>query len=368
MAVYTYRLFDLLTSAPLGQWPFRVDSFSRSINEAGELNASLFLSDRTAVKGWDPETIERRTALYVVRDTVPVWGGVIWRARPVDGATKASIYAQTFESYLDHREIRTSAVFTQADQLDIVRSLLTTMQADPRGNIALTASQNDSGVLRDRTYNGWERPLLLTTVQQLAEVIDGFEFTVDVGMDANGEPTRTMVLGYPQLGAARGLVLEYPGSIVDYEWPTDGISSANALSALGAGEGTSMLIRDGVSQRAADELAAGYPILEKSVSYKDVTSVTTLQAHADEDLDAAVGDVTIPTVVLRDTFPVFGTYALGDTVRIRITSPYHPARPDGSPGVDRRARIVGWKVTPPDGDKPEKIELTLGRVPYGEDF
>jgi hypothetical protein len=364
VAVYTYRLYDLLTNAPLGQWPFRVESFSRSINEAGELNASLFLSDRTQVKGWDPEAIERRTALYVIRDTVPVWGGIIWRAKPVDGATRAEIYAQTFESYLDHREIRTSVAFTLTDQLDIVRSLLTAAQVDPRGNVGMTATANLSGVLRDQAYREWERPGVLASIQALAQVIDGFEFTVDVGMDGNGQPTRTMILGYPQLGLPRGLVLEYPGSIVDYDWPTDGMTAANVWSALGAGEGTSMLIADGVSARAAAELASGYPILEKSSSYKDVTQPDVLQAHADEDLDASVGDVTIPTVTLRDTFPVFGTYALGDTVRIRITSPYHPAKADGSPGVDRSARIVAWKVTPPDGDKPEKVELTLGRIPY----
>jgi hypothetical protein len=367
MAVYTYRLFDVLSGAPMGQWPFRVESYSRSISEAGELNATLMLSDRTTVKGWDPEAIERRTALYVIRDTVPVWGGIIWRARPVDGATKASIYAQTFESYLDHREVRTSVTFTQQDQLAIVRSLLTAMQTDPKGDIGLTATANTSGVLQDRTYREWERPGVLASIQELAQLVDGFEFTIDAGLDSNDQPTRTMILGYPQLGQPRGLVLEYPGSIVDYDWPTDGMTASNVGSALGAGEGSSMLIADGVSPRAAAELAAGYPIFEKSWSYKDVRDLAALQAHADEDLDAAVGDVTIPTVTLRDTFPVFGTYALGDTVRIRITSPYHPAKADGSPGVDKSARIVAWKVTPPDGEKPEKIELTLGRVPYGED-
>jgi hypothetical protein len=366
MTVYTYRMFDLLTGAPLGEWPMRVGSFSRSINEAGELDATLFLSDRTHVKGWNPETIERRTCLYVIRDTVPVWGGIIWRAKPVDGATKANIYAQTFESYLDHRLIRETVRFNGVDQLDIARALLTAAQTDPRGNIGLTASVNTSGVLRDQTYEGWDRRGVLAALQELAELGDGFEFTVDVGLDADGEPTRTMVLGYPQLGQARGLVLEYPGSIVDYDWPTDGMGAANVASALGSGDGASMLIRDAVSQRATDELAAGYPILETTFSHKDVTTLSRLQAHADEDLDAAVGDVTIPALTVRDTFPVFGTYALGDTTRVRITSPYHPAKTDGAPGVDRSARIVGWRVTPPDGDKPERVELTMGRVPYGE--
>jgi hypothetical protein len=367
VAVYTYRFHDFGTDVELARFSLSDVAHGRSVNEHSEFSGHLFLNDEAVEKDWRTVTDPaRRPVVYVDRDGVLVWGGNVYKRRPLDGGTKAEIRAYSFEYYLGRRHLKTNKTYSGTDQLAVVRDLVTTMQALGGGNVALAVSQNVSGVVRGATtYFGYERYKFGDLITKMAELEDGFEYTVEVNYGPTGHPVKTLVLGYPQLGSqAAQLVLEYPGNISEHpDWPEDSSTSANSLTAIGAGEGTTMLMREGVAQAATDELAANVVLFEDSVVYKDVTTLSTLQAHANADLAWKTGASVVPKVTLRaDRHPVFGTYALGDLVRLRVTSPYHPAKADGSPSLDTHARILGWDVRPQSGTELETVTLTLGEI------
>jgi hypothetical protein len=126
---------------------------------------------------------------------------------------------------------------------------------------------------------------------------------------------RRLVLGYPLVGQPPNddaVTLEYPGVIDDYEWPDDGTSSANYIAALGAGEEAAMKWGEAFD---AAELRDGYPLLERTTSYKSASVQTTLNAHAAADVAALSGDLTVPTFTIRGRPNI----APGDHVRIRIS-------------------------------------------------
>lgn len=368
MASYTYIFCDLRTNRELARLPLSGVSFSRSLNEAGELSATLFIGAEARKKNWKDATAVLPTpqrAVYVDRDGVLVWGGIVTQRRPSSAGGSAEIIAKSFEHYLFGRHLKVNKAYPGWDQLAIVQDLVATMRAEPNGDIGLAVTMNKSGVLRDRTeWMGNERRKFGDLITSLAEVENGFEFAVDVFYDTNGNPAKRLSLGYPELGSPDArITLEYPGNIaVHPEWPEDGTGAVNSLDAIGTGEGDSMVTATGVSQYAAQQLAAGHVLWETSTDHKSVESAATLQSHANADLDDMASGVVVPKFVVRGGMhPLFGTYSMGDYVRARITSPYHPQQADGSPGVDKKARILGWNVTPPEREQ-EKVTLTVGAV------
>jgi hypothetical protein len=213
-----------------------------------------------------------------------------------------------------------------------------------------------TGVLRDRTYYGYERKAAAEAVEQLADVVDGFDFELGVAWGA-ADPVLTLQVAYPRIGVQAidsPLVFDRPGNIVGYDWPEDATRMADLSDAIGAGEGDDMLI---ATTMATDVLEDGWPLLEQVSSYKDVRDLDTLEEHASADLDAAALPVTIPRVTVRgDVDPVVGTYRPGDDCRLAITDDRFPE------GLDTYARIIGFEVRPPAGDQLETVTVDLGEV------
>lgn len=357
---YTFLATDLLTGTVVDELPLIVTQMTLSLCEAGALSAVVPIADPSvASRPWQAATQPRRTAIYVDRGGVLIWGGIIWSRRTVDNGNAIQIDAQTFESYFARRVIKKTLMFSATDQFEIVRQIIGYAQSAGSGNIGVQVDNTNSGVLRDRTYYWYERKPVLEAVQQLAQVDNGFEFTIDVSYDTSGSPVKRLRLGYPRLGApvsATGYVFELPGNIVTYDWPEDGSSSANSVTAVGAGEGDQMLVAEAMSLA---EIDAGYPLLEATTQYKDVSVFSTLTQHAVADMRQKARDIITPALTVRaDVEPQLGSYRLGDAVRIVISSPRHP----GNPGLDTYARIVGISVHPPQAGQPESVDLTLQMV------
>ena len=77
-ATYRYFTTDLLTNTVLAEIPFRGVSFGRSIKAAGSFSGEIVVIPETASMDIYDSTMPGKTALYVVRDGVCVWGGIIW--------------------------------------------------------------------------------------------------------------------------------------------------------------------------------------------------------------------------------------------------------------------------------------------------
>lgn len=102
---YSYRYFtaDLLTNEVFGEIPFKGVSYERALKGAGAFSGSIGISPETARLGVYDTTLPGKTALYVVRNGVCVWGGIIW-GRTYDVVTKRlNVSASEFTSYLYHR-------------------------------------------------------------------------------------------------------------------------------------------------------------------------------------------------------------------------------------------------------------------------
>ena len=104
-AQYRYFTTDLLTNQVLAEIPFRGVSFERSIKSAGTFGGTIpVIPDTSSMNIYD-STMPGKTALYVVRDGVCVWGGIVWH-RSYDVVSRSlNVSASEFTSYFHHRDI-----------------------------------------------------------------------------------------------------------------------------------------------------------------------------------------------------------------------------------------------------------------------
>lgn len=362
MADYRFLGADLRTGAILGELPLSGVRYGRVLNGAGRASGSMSLAHRTTTgtrlsPAYLAATAPGRTGLWVERDGVLMWGGVIWARDYNDG--RLTIEAAELWSYFHRRRLGTTKTYSATDQLDIVRDLIDYAQSQPGGDIRIDVVTTDSGVVRDRTYYGYERQVIGTLVEQLAAVNDGFDFSIDVAWTPGGELGATLNFGYPQRGrraTVTGIVFEPGRNIGSYRWPEDASRQANVIVGVGAGEGDAML---GVTVEAGSVLDIGYPRLTDVISHKDVRVLSTLTGHANAALSARRFPIVNPTMidVQVDSDPPLGSWIMGDECRFRVDVD-DERFPDG---LDRRLRIVADEVTVAD-EGVETVTITCGEV------
>ncbi|QQZ56851.1 hypothetical protein IFE09_27000 [Streptomyces microflavus] len=378
---YTYLFCDLLTDAVLAELPLREVTYSTELNGIGTLSAVVPYADDTLPLDPETATVPGRTAVYVDRDGVIVWGGIVWTREIVKGGK--AIQAAEFLSYYTRRYVKTtlstdtSLILNTAyapagqrlyaDQKFIVWSLLQYAHAQAGGNIGVSTNQLTApahGVNRVVSYFGFERPEIYKSISELASADDGFDFGIEVGWNPvanNNPPTRyrRARAWFPRRGRTAtqsGLVFVKGGpgsSILDYDWPEDGTASATEVSAVGDGTGEARVT---AVRQDTDRLAAGWPLLEQVTAYDGVIDQVQLDGLASAELTARSSAQTQPTfTVAADSDPVFGTYEVGDEALIVIDP--EPATPAGREGV---LRIVSIENTASSG--PERVRLTCAAV------
>ena len=136
MANYRYLFADLLTNTILAELPLTAVNFTQQLNTAGTFTGELLISGvNTQNLNVASATIPARTAVYVDRDGVLVWGGVLWAREYNSKSQRIKLTAREFESYFERRRITSDTVFTSTDQLTAVQTLITNAQAATNGNI-----------------------------------------------------------------------------------------------------------------------------------------------------------------------------------------------------------------------------------------
>ncbi|MGD1220009.1 hypothetical protein AB9Q10_16450 [Streptomyces krungchingensis] len=379
---YTYLFTDLRTDTLLAELPLANVSYSFELNGIGRLTGTVPYNDETLPL--DPDTACRpaRTAVYVDRDGVLVWGGIVWTRQDATGGKQ--IQASEFLSYFQHRYVKktlstdTSLLIDPnfvdqggqrlySDQKFIVWSLLRYATDQPGGSIQLDINPltgTAHGIPRTATYFGYERPEIYKTISELAAADDGFDFTIEVGWTSaanNQAPVRyrRARAWYPRRGRTvteSGLVFSKGGgygSILSYDWPEDGTSMVTEMSGLGAGSGEAKIVKTATAQ---DLIDSGWPLLEGVASYDGVVDEAQVQGMTNADLEASSASQTQPTFeVSADTDPEFGSYQVGDEALFVIDP--EPQSPSGRSGV---LRIVSIENTSVNG--PERVRLTCVAV------
>lgn len=398
---YSYYLTDLRNNDIVGELDLVGVTYSSNLSGIGEFSGSISINRDTlsfqVEQGGDSGpnveadrtyptfnirevTTPGRFGLYIMRNGVPVWGGFIWTRRydSGDNGGTLTLSGKTFESYFYHRFQRQTMYWAETDQLDIARWLVTS-----NGSAAALSIEVDTATsprYRERTMFGYEFKTTGEELEQLANLIDGFDWNVIVGLDSDQKPTRKLTFYYPEAGVRRDkttLQFEYPGVIKNFTMTDDAESGGNYIWAIGAGEGSEMLF-----ESASDygQLSAGWPVLEASRSHKSVLKPSTLRDHANKALSKLNTPTSVFTVEIRgDLDPVFGTYNLGDWAKFRFRDYYFwewndTMIPDGQsswgdpqyrksyyePVYERMARITGISVSIDDASGVESISLTLG--------
>jgi len=333
-------------------------NFTQQLNAAGTFTGDLLLSGVDSARlNVLASTIPGRCAVYVDRSGILVWGGIVW-AREYDSANQhLKITAREFESYFERRRITTTQAYSNVDQLTIAQQLIQNAQAVPYGNIGVIIPSNTSGVVVSQTYYSYEFKTYFNALLDLAKNNNGFDFNIKVAYDGDGNPTKTLQLGYPRLGNTySALSASVPtfilpaGNIVQYNYKEDGTKAVNTVYATGAGSNEGKLIATGID---STKTASGWPLLEDSSNYSNITDSTFLSGLANgQVLAASYPPQTLQIVAPPYADPVFGTYSLGDQARIVVTDPFYPNEFDGN------YRIIGLNVSPGE-NTAERVTLTL---------
>ncbi len=358
MAKYRYLTYDLFTGAPLAELPLTGVTRTRSLNGSGVLSASLPAGRERLIRRIDlSASIPERTQLFVERDGVLVWGGIIWQRNRKSGQIAASEHLGFFERVRNRADL----VYTGVDQLTIAKNLVTAAQAQSGCNIGVQLGAEVSGVTRDRTYPAIERKPIGELLRNLSDVEGGFDIisTVTKGAGALSPPVVTITFAYPRAGriaGTTGLVFESGKNMTDYDVLEDGTRSARTIDAIG----------QGLVGTASDTalVSAGWPATADTVSHANVTVQATLDSYAAAAVKASSPTPTFWEITVNgDDFDVpYGSWIMGDDCRLHIDDDeFFPRQLDGSPAVDQYMRILDESVTV-GADGAETITLTLGDV------
>jgi len=102
---YRYFLTDLLSNEVISEVPFKGVSFERANRRAGSFSGTIPFIEATRGLNLYEATMPGRTGLYVMRNQVCVWGGIIWsRSYDVNGQ-ELQVDGGEFMSYFYHRNI-----------------------------------------------------------------------------------------------------------------------------------------------------------------------------------------------------------------------------------------------------------------------
>jgi hypothetical protein len=359
---YRYLFVDLLSNAVIGELPLTGVGFTQQLNQPGTFQGHLLLSGINSYQfNVDPSTIPAHCGIYVDRDGILVWGGVIWGRTYNSTSQILTFTAREWLSYFERRRVSQTVNYTNIDQLVIAKDLIVNAQAEPYGDIGVlynSEGETTSGILIDRVYYDYELKNVFQAIQDLSRQSDGFDFHIDIEYDnITGLPAKYFNTYYPRSGeiySAGNLnipVFEFPaGNMVEYEYPEDGAVAANKIYATGAGSNEGKLSAVAVD---ATKLGAGWALLEDAVNYSDITDQTVLNTLAQGQVTAvSYPPTTLKIVVPAYIDPVYGTYEVGDDARIIIYDDRFPN------GLDEIYRIVGSSVQPGENG-PERVTLTL---------
>lgn len=348
-AQYNYLVTDLVTNTVLGELPVNNVSLDCQLNSAGNMSAGCRLSDkRIDSDELIARTIPGKTAFWTYREDQIVWGGILLSREYQSSGKALSLTGQTFECYASRRfprsVIGTAIQSKSMGQSAMIDYLWKQLQAPAGGYIGVQAANlpmvDPNTTL---TINGFDLSTsyddLIKSVTQLS---DGPDYTITWIEDGNGLPLKQLVVGTP-IGNPVGLAdleVDYPGPIKNYVYTENSSSGNNWWWATGDGSGTTQTTGQAID---GNSLASGYPIWEGVNNYSGVTQQGTITAHAVSDLAShPVPTVSHAIELAGESFPMFGSYGMGDYLVAHITDPRFKS------GFTFKVRAIGWSIQPPD--------------------
>jgi len=299
---------------------------------------------------------EADTALYVVRDGTPMWGGLLWGWRANVNSSTLDFAGEGWHSYIRRRTIANTLISEGFDQAEIAERILqaTINVADP---LDLQYNIDDTGVTRDRTYYWWEAKNAGEAIEQLAAVENGFDFYYSTTYAA-GEYVVTFNLLYPTTGRETNHVFELGTNVSFVNYSSDGKGITTRWLGFGSGQGALVLsstVYDAGAFTGGDGLTRSYQVFDGTQSWPDVVNQDTLDSHVVKLLAQSTTPNRLITLNhYPGTEPALGTYNLGDRCLVSAEQ--------GFVSIDRETwRIVERRVNV-DENGGETVQLTLAPI------
>jgi hypothetical protein len=104
-AVYRYFVTDIVSNTLLAEIPFESVSYGRALKGAGSFSGNIPVIDKTASFNLYDSTMPGKTALYVTRNGICVWGGIIWSRNYNLVSRTLDVNASEWTSYLHRRRV-----------------------------------------------------------------------------------------------------------------------------------------------------------------------------------------------------------------------------------------------------------------------
>lgn len=212
-----------------------------------------------------------------------------------------------------------TAVFQNIDELAITRDVINNAQAQPGGNLGIVVGNElttdlDKSLFKGITvtYHQYERKNVNDAITALSTAVGGFDFDITTAWDTAGTtPVNTLHLYYPRKGRRiDGLVFNH--NVVGFSAITNSVDAtamANSVTVFGSGDSDNMMI----ASAADTSLLNRYPLLESSVSYKDIADQTALQSIGRAEIIRHKTPIETPSISKdADKWPDVGAFQVGD--------------------------------------------------------
>lgn len=108
---YRYYLTDLLSNTVISEVPFKNVSYEKVNKKAGSFSGTIPFIETTKALDLYEATMPGRTGIYVMRNGVCVWGGIIWSRQYNVQTQELTVDGAEFISYLYHRNIWQTIVY-----------------------------------------------------------------------------------------------------------------------------------------------------------------------------------------------------------------------------------------------------------------
>jgi hypothetical protein len=360
MPLYRYYTTDILTEDVLGDLPLYQVQPDRVLSGIGTLTGKLKLGtgiflDQDLKVASQPG----RVALYMERDGVIIWGGIIWGRKYNSNEKAYDIIAQSWESIFDHVPMLDDIILETYDQQVVFKTIITLMQLQPYNNFNLDLSQipTDGNVIRSTLFAGYEYHMVSEAINQLIQADNGFDYTIDIVPSAfQDQPDKVIRTGYPRLGTDSEVSFwDYPGGIQSYTWNESASSGGTMFAGLGEGAGVDQ--KRAVTP-AQDLLDQGYPAWWVVRSNPFLTTDAEISTFTAAQRDRYKMPVGSPEFTLKsDRIPEFTEWqALGNNFSVYIQDERFPT------GQLITSRMIGWTLQVESQDQAEVLSFNIEAV------
>lgn len=348
MAEYRLLYADLLSGTIYGELPAISVSATETLNAAGRLTASVPLVPEPDDLFNNQELAVARTAVYLERDQVPIWGGILWGVDADLQAQTLNITCEGFHSYFKRKRMLFQFDVT-AEQLDLGYQIVIDSQFFNPADLGIVqgTGAGTTGVTRAIQQDIFTYSSVGEALERIALVDRGFDFAYLTTRDpGTGDIVNTLQFTFPAEGRRTENVFEIGTNCAVLNYSEDGTFLCNSVLVLGGGEGDARWYNNYDNAPLFDV----YPFLQDVVTDQNIVTLNQLNDAAKRRLSRGAGPIRrVKLTTFPDSEPPLGSYRVGDQARVIASM--------GWARVDDTFRIVEQTLDLSDGGEVVTIDL-----------